>query len=502
MNFSPISKLLAFSALLSTLLLAGCGRNGNADDFQWEHLAPIERDLREMAIKQFGQTDEDDEETSDEDAPEAGSPFAGQTISIAAYEHFFRDWNLRRFADQFRMIHPEAQVDIVRITPDEGNERDRLRTQLMAGTAPTVMQAALMGFPNLPSFGFFSDWLPLMDQHPHFVEDEWNVNLINAFRQDGRLLAFPASATVTFVVANSNVPDLVEEFSKLDSVTMSELMDMHDRFYEASGGMYFVNDHSLNMLFPLNLHSFFDYDSRTAAFDSPDFIAFLLHMRDILPSVVDEYNWWNREQVFLREQTDMFRLLWGFNELHHFDVFDIETVFVHPIPITNDMGEVILAHYAGSSWYKWLLNAGASQVEKAMAMELILIMARVFDNDTAGSPFYFQHNPQNWFWAYTDLPARRDALARGEEGNIQVWRNNLSWHWDHPLEILDGAVERLIQRKQSILDGSFTLAATMPSAVSNLINEAMNDFLNGAATAEETATRLQNSVTLALLEQE
>ena len=188
------------------------------------------------------------------------------------------------------IVHPGATVDIVRVEGNYEETMDRVRVQLMSGSAPTIMQASLFGFPTMPNFDYFSDWMPLMEAHPGFVEAGWHMNILDAFRLNGKLVGFPAAAANSYVLANKNVPGLVEAFEGRSSVSFQELVELYHLYYEDSGGLYF-SDGTVNYYFRnFLLHRFFDYESRKVLFDSREFVDIISELVEILPGSWSENN--------------------------------------------------------------------------------------------------------------------------------------------------------------------------------------------------------------------
>ena len=106
-------------------------------------------------------------------------------------------------------------------------------------------------------------------------------------------------------------------------------------------------------------------------------------------------------------------------------------------------------------------------------------------------------------WGLTGIPTKRSSLNIND--TIAIVAEDLAWADHFNLRMLDSMneeAERRVILNQSIADSPLVFTRQIPRAISILINDDIWDFIDGVATAEETATRLQNSVTLALMEQE
>ena len=477
----------------SSLLFTSCSSRQEEAEFAWDDLVNIERSIQEVF------------RSRQEHEAAIESPFNGHTITITLHDYIWSMWPYASFSEQFRRAHPGSNVEITVVEGDYDDLMYRLRVQMMAGETPTLIQASLMGYPNLPNFDYFADWLPLMEEHPFFIDDEWNMNIINSLRQGGRLLGFPAAIGIFYAVANKDVPELAEEFANRKNITISELLELTEVYDAISGGRLLADELLDFMLMQFFLEGYFDYTSGNVNFDNFDFIHLLNRLDDILPKEQIGGWWLDHGDMVLQGQFYMIQILRGMFHLHHF-IFDIDTPFVNPIPIVNDSGMAVMNHNEFISRSALLLSEGASTVEKAMAMEFVLMLARVFDERPSSSPYYYHDGWRAGFptWDHRGIPVRRDAMLLGREMSITWWRNVVAPVLGFPdgfLIDMPEAARYVISLKEEIANGPLVMPRYMPMAIENLMKDILSDFTHGIATAEETAIRLQNSVTLALIEQ-
>ena len=338
------------TSIVFLVILASCGTRSQEEPFEWDGMEEVVRSPMEIARALRDQERADDSESEDEEVVEtAASPFAGEVISFAAHQDFFIRHSIRPFADLFSAVHPGSAVEIVRVQGDREETMDRMRVQLMAGSAPTIMQASLFGFPTMPNFDYFADWVPLMEAHPGFIEDEWHMNILNAFRLNDRLVGFPVAAVNNYVLANRNVPGIVEAFEGRTSISFQELIDLYHHHYEASGGMFFSEGPLLYYFRNFLLHRFFDYESRSVLFESQEFIDTITELYDIVSG-----SWLGYDNAIaydkLMSESSMFLTSSGTTGTFYFTNNNAEMNFVLPLPITNESVGNLAGGYWGNTW--------------------------------------------------------------------------------------------------------------------------------------------------------
>jgi len=172
------------------------------------------------------------------------SLFYGETITIAT-DYTYR---LLPHATVYMMENPGVRIQIIdyslilrendlfnlhTVDWDYGPVRMEVATQLMAGSAPTLIASRLVDPFDPRQAVFFYDLYKLMDADPNFNEEDRFMNAFHAFAVDGRLHHFPFHIIYTPVTANTTIPGLLEAFAEYaDGITMSELIALHRTFSE------------------------------------------------------------------------------------------------------------------------------------------------------------------------------------------------------------------------------------------------------------------------------
>ena len=289
------------------------------------------------------------------------SPFYGETLTILIEWHLFDQDRMRMMVDNFMRMHPGVNIkftfqdEIQGLFNSRFNDYEDTLCLLRAGTAPILMQTIstfirgdnwrIRLLMNTEMRDFFADWLPVMDNHPGFCTDEWNMHVLNASRIHGELFEFPAFQNIRFITANRSIPVLSQMFGNKDTITVSELVDLYALHSGYVNGYYFINSFILWYIIDYVLPNFFDACDGNVMFDTEEFIDLLLELFynvnffddlhiDIDHNVTIRDFVWDeilRENCFFRILSD------GFGRFESFSFTGYDAYFINPLPVvTND----------------------------------------------------------------------------------------------------------------------------------------------------------------------
>ena len=405
--------------------------------------------------------------------------FYGETLTIATAA----DWFFRPMARQYMAENPGVNVEIIDLGPSLGdadslaNMQTQISIQLMAGSAPVLIGNQFVDHHDPRSAHFFVDWFPIMDADPNFNKDDWFMNVFHASAVNDQLHAFPLKFSDQMVTANSTVPSLSEALAARDSITLSELMKLHQ---ETPAGSPFLFDYNFdtNWVVEFYLDSFLDVKTGWVDFDNEQFIDLLTYAREITSPDKVFMAWRMELEAYLSEKY-LFQTVTPF-EWQYSPYFEEGPLFVELTPLVNMRGELLV-----NPWLAYTLNANATPVEMALAWDFI----------------QFVMNPDNHGTTLTMLPTNRHLFHHGVESVLTRAIHNATGEWGWQLAgTIDKAVEDAIAQKVALLEMPMASIRALPFAIESIIDEALELFHNGLVSAEQTAADLQNRVTLALME--
>ena len=300
------------------------------------------------------------------------SLFYGETLTIATAggQHF------QLFARRYMDANPGVNIEITNLTDysDDAdrfaNEQDEIGVQLMAGSAPALIDGAFVDHRDPRSTHFFVDWFPIMDADPNFDEDDWFMNVFHASAVNGRLHAFPLLFHREMVTANSTVPGLSEALAAQDSITLSELMELH-RSISVDTSFLFDSYFDTRLVVQLYLDRFLDMETGFVDFNNEQFIDLIAYARELTrPNIrlqERQWRWWINPEL---EAYWSEKYFFSFYVMYQ-DLPRLETgpLFTELTPLVNECGELLV-----SPWATYVLNANATPIEQALAWDFIQFM--------------------------------------------------------------------------------------------------------------------------------
>ena len=459
-------RMLLFVAALLALALSACGQNGEDDVFAWEQ--------------------------------DAENPFYGESLTVAV----FGCQRTPRLAQLYMDANPGVVIEVVQMVPirytllqrDLSPEleiaREQLRTQLLGGQAPLLIQSSLVNWQHRD---FFVDWMPLIEAHPGFTDEAWFMEAFCAMAEyDGFLLAFPTGISYFYFSANSTVPGLAEEFAGRDSISMSGLIAL----YEAFGGL----DSGLSMI-PSNIPpwyekwfsaDFIDFQSGHVNFQSPEFVALLETAGQISKPITDSMlsdivsvfdaggDLWEPLAAHF-----MFMLEYATVPLN-FSLLDGESVFKNPVPFVDEHGRLLVE---ANDSDMWSLSRAATGIQQALALDFIR-----FAQDTT-EPDVFAVQPAMVVAGLFHLNRARLEYHTGE--GVIYW---LRFRYDRLLAPMDETLERKLERIAKNLEREMTGLPVVPQGFLDFFDETLEYLRLGFITSHEAAARLQNRAALQIME--
>ena len=139
--------------------------------------------------------------------------------------------------------------------------QDQMRIRLMAGQVPLLISNRLLSNDGK---GYFADWLPLLEAHPGFTDDEWFMSAYRHLANDnGKLTRLPEFIGFLNVSANTKIPGLTERLSVAGSITWDEIIALYHEFGGPESGLDMLAHSYPWGVLNLNSLKFFTYNLPT-----------------------------------------------------------------------------------------------------------------------------------------------------------------------------------------------------------------------------------------------
>jgi hypothetical protein len=333
-----------------------------------------------------------------------------------------------------------------------------------------------------------------MAADPDFNEDEWYMNALNAFAQDGRLYRFPASMSYHAVSVNNTIPGLREAFAGRDSITVEDMIDLYNEFN--TDGQFFIEEgFGLDWIISFFLHEFIDLEAGKADFDNQRFIDLLGIFRENADSNRNPLLSWDLAEIDAHQREKyFFSLRSGVN----IDSIAMPLIsgqrlqslsFDEMIPLVNEKGEVFID--AEPYTKSFTVNANSTPIEQALAWDFVKFMHSTDAIDVSTS---FEGSP------FAGFSPNRNHLLYGIEGFLRVMIQR-SRAASLPVGVtVEEGVERAWPILNKIGEMPMTRTHNAPEIIIEAIEELLEPFELGFATAEQTARSIQGRVELILME--
>jgi len=422
------------------------------------------------------------------------SLFYGETITIAT------SWAviINGYAVRYMKANPGVRINIIdyfntltrgEIAPSELSfdlVRPEIATQLMAGTAPTLIDGFLVDSFDPRQAVFFYDWYLLMDADPNFNEEDWFMNAFHGFSINGQLFQLPLVFFYHPLFVNTTIPNLSEAMNnKRDGVTMAELMELHREFSQYHSHLleeYFTAERLLQYY----IDRFVDIETGTVDFGE-EFINLVTYAEIITcPDYHRRWATWPLSEAseLRKSESYLFHFIasvWNHRFLDH----DGERPFAGITPLVNHRGELLIESEFS---YSYLLNANATPIEKAIAWDFIMFMMQHYDPNMSLALDGFMFRSIN-----------RDVFYNEKTRILPIMhREGHSWFQGTYEELIAGVHETMTRFHEMPM----RYIGARPRVIDDIIEDVMNQFHDGLLSVEQAAELLQNQITLVLMEME
>jgi hypothetical protein len=447
---------------------------------------------------------------------------------------------------------------------DADTRSARFQAELMAGMGADIFMfdPFTHNINTLSNSGFLRNIYELIDADPNTSLDEFFTQALKAFEVNNGLYVFPTSFGMNYVGVNASIPqEFLDRFASKSSITLVEmmefyidLMDAHgDEFghlvYTDAGGMTQF-DNTLQAI----LGEFIDFNARTVNLTDPRFIEALELIGEVqarkdprrIECLLWSSPWWDFcdecDRSLSMRRDDCYcvcrcpmrwcRTWWaGFTDKFHlppmaesylfygrsqnfsqFNVFFTPVIprFINHVPLANSEGRLLI-DTPGAFRQVWSGISVTTRADGEFAWEFVRHLIYAYANPVSTNPITDAiPNRDDWGIRSLASPIIRSVFRENTMRNFNDAFNNFyedQTFGTYELQDFDDFIIRSSRTRQfeAAIDriavyNEQPMAMLWPMIPPRLVQDPLDQFLRGLITAETAAQRMQNSVSLWMIE--
>ena len=429
--------------------------------------------------------------------------------AVDEFQRYMQDYNIRVMINF--IVDETADIDIF---------TTQMNVNLMAGNTDTLISLTAAELPdggidwrNPQVSRFFADMWPVINADPLVNDENFNFNVFNALTlNDGSLRVLPHNIFTWHIMANLTIPGLADALAEHTYVTMDDLHRLH-AVYAEHLGFYMYAGYDVIDVISTQASDFVDFANSTADFNNDRFIDMLTYAEGrINHRPITDF--WGRSYAndclsdITNTHAETFAFLTSIPFLKVHELLTIEEFvypFGRPVPIANSSGELLISINSPKA-----ISANASYAQQVLAWEFLKFMAhpdrtrhdQVFFYWGSGNHrFYRPFLQEAIYWnvaRWYPQPAyaiEADSVLQSRVRGIRLRQTRLSLAESH-----DEALRIVMEYHDLVSNMPMTLRWPFQNAIVRAIDDNISSFELGLISAHEAATRIQNTVTLILLE--
>ena len=305
------------------------------------------------------------------------------TLTITAFEDYY---GLDLYAREYERENPNVKVVVnqpIRAN-DSGylaamaNYSKHLQTALMTNTADDILCTDFVDYYKYADSGLLADIYPFLENDPDFNEDDYFMNVIEAFKYKGGLYNFPLNFNVQLIGVNLHINnELVDAFKKYDKVSVWDLLDLYQKFNPSQ--YYLYENFNPPRLLLAEIDSFVDREKGACDFINKRFLDLLNNSHIATAKSYDwrfeEYYdaWFSLEAETELSKKYMFQRV-GKDSFQYIIPQKEDKNFTHFIPLASDDGKVMISTVFAPT--QIAVSMGSKHKEAAWGFIKYLIQAR------------------------------------------------------------------------------------------------------------------------------
>ena len=407
---------------------------------------------------------------------------------------FGLNWELRPMIVEFNRSQSAVRI-VVQDYSEFSTEEDymagltRLNTEIISGNVPDILDASSLPVNQYAGQGILVDLWPLIDSDPELGREDLMVHLFEAMSNNDKLYRITDSFSIQTAGVNSSIA------SGRVSWTLDEVLEAMEEL-DPNATIFGETDTKSGMLhraIGFNLSDFMDWENKTCSFDSEEFIS-LLDFCNTFPAEMDpNYDWGTAESEYSR-------LMNGKQLMSAVYLSSVEDIQVQAAYHGGDVTFIGFPseNAEGSCFQLGTTLAISSTCEDVDAAWSFVRRLLTEEHQTKEHMWNFPTNAQAFETAKKQAmtPVYETDPETGEQ--IEISNSGIGIGNDFNLQIYS--------MKQQEFDAFWQLYERCSNVYSydedimKIILEECEFFFAGQKTAEETASLIQNRLSLYLAE--
>ena len=424
------------------------------------------------------------------------------------------DWNFQRELVRFNRTSETTRIELVDYSEYDNYDTDydengygepggmtKLRTEILSGKVPDILDLNGMPTRQLAAKGLLMDLYPLLDADPELSREDIFPNVLKALETDGKLTSVSSGFYIeTCIGAKSVVGDTPGWTYQELNAALASMPEGCTVF-----GISTTRDGVLNTMLSLDMGQFVDWSTGKVSFDSEDFVALLTFVKEF-PAEFDwsKHEWAEEDEDFNRIKAGKQMLLnYGMSGLEDLGAYD--SIFGGPdsytfigYPTTEGVGNLLRVNSG------FAISRDCKDPEAAWQFLRVLLTEKYEDERGYNFPAnanLFEKRKQEAMTPIYQKDADGHILIDPETGEKMMeakgWTIDFETMEETPIYVYTqeqvDKVEAVILATDRVPDNN--------KPILDIVREQAQAFFAGQRTAEEVAKLVQSKVNIYVNEQ-
>ena len=425
-----------------------------------------------------------------------------QELTLAC---FGLNWNLRPMIVDFNRSQDEVRIvvkDYSEVMTTGGNMTaasgvdayssalQKLNTEILSGNVPDLLDTSSLPTERYAAKGLLKDLWPMIDADTELGRDKLMAHLFDTMSIDGKLYQITDTFSIQTAAVNGAIADGRTSWTLDEILDSMKSLDPNASIFGETATRSMV----LSQCLGFNLDSFMDWSSGTCSFDSEEFISLLKFCATFPEEMDPNYDWETAESEYSRLQSGKQLMsevyLSSFEDLQMQAAYHGGSVSFIGFPSENGKGSCF---YPGTSL---AISSTCRNTDAAWSFVRQLLLE---EHQTSDHMWGFPTNA-NAFEKVKKEAMTAEYETDPETGEqVEVSHMGVGVGEDFMLDIY--------AMKQEEFDAFMELYENCSSVYSydesilQLVQEESQAFFAGQKSAEETASLIQNRLSLYMAEQ-
>ncbi len=467
--------------IVALCLLTGCQSN---DTELYEQLT------NQAASEQTSeQTSRQDAAASSQDKPLSG------TLRVSTYY----DEEIRERAEEFEQLYPEVQIE-VSVAQQSGSVGEswedylqRTSVEMMSGQSADIVDLAQMSVSRYAKSGLLCNLYDFMEMDSDFHSEDYYANIFKAKEYDGGLYSLPFYFLYDMTYLSR---PLLEEagLDAPDALDYEKMLDLYRQVSDKAGKDFSIMPGIISeWFFKYEFPAYYDIETGTANFDSPEFISYLKRTKEEIPKLENVADW------------DITRVAGGVDDFMqedylfcNYDVTSIDTYnmlidypnILPPVPMCSHDGQF------GFSTLQADYGIVRSCENKELAWEFLkYCISEKQPPESLEHEAVMDYTGQFHAWVPINIQNFYHSFTLECNYYRSIMTDVTNWKQGDPQQLTEQAVEQIHEWN---LQRNFACSET---EIFGLLQEELNNYYQyDLATAEETAKSIQTKMNIFLNE--